>query len=261
MPLVVISSPKGGVGKTTLVANLGAVLARLGRSVVLVDFDPQNALRLHFGVPVNDGSGYAAQAVETGDWRHFAIQVAPRTQLLPYGTSDARQRHRLDGALLHHGRDFLASRLSHILADPETVVLADTPPGPTPALEALDHLADLHVAVLLSDATSLALLPQVTHAGGFFHKKPLLILNQVDSRRRLNRDVAAFIRHRAEDSLLGVVRDDESLAEAVAQQESILDYAPHAGAVQDILAISQRLSEVLFGGRQQPAPAWRQVVP
>ena len=37
--VVVVTSGKGGVGKTTSTAALGAVLARLGNKVVVVDFD------------------------------------------------------------------------------------------------------------------------------------------------------------------------------------------------------------------------------
>ena len=36
---IVITSGKGGVGKTTTVANLGTALARQGKNVVLVDAD------------------------------------------------------------------------------------------------------------------------------------------------------------------------------------------------------------------------------
>ena len=56
MPLICVCSPKGGVGKTTLAANLAYSLARTGSKVLALDFDVQNALRLHFGVPLNVGA-------------------------------------------------------------------------------------------------------------------------------------------------------------------------------------------------------------
>ena len=40
---------KGGVGKTTLAANTGVGLTRLGRSVILADLDPQGHLTRAFG--------------------------------------------------------------------------------------------------------------------------------------------------------------------------------------------------------------------
>lgn len=42
--IVALSSPKGGVGKTTLVLNLGLALAERGALVMLVDADPQGGL-------------------------------------------------------------------------------------------------------------------------------------------------------------------------------------------------------------------------
>lgn len=53
-PIVVINQ-KGGVGKTTTTANLGAALARAGSRVLLIDLDPQGHLSLHFGAEPADG--------------------------------------------------------------------------------------------------------------------------------------------------------------------------------------------------------------
>jgi len=48
--VIAVFNHKGGVGKTTTVANLGAGLARRGKRVLLVDVDPQACLTVHFGI-------------------------------------------------------------------------------------------------------------------------------------------------------------------------------------------------------------------
>lgn len=48
--VIAVINQKGGVGKTTSVANLGAALAARGHRVCLIDMDPQSHLTLHMGV-------------------------------------------------------------------------------------------------------------------------------------------------------------------------------------------------------------------
>ena len=48
--VIALTNQKGGVGKTTTTINLGACIAETGRTVLLVDFDPQGSLSVGLGI-------------------------------------------------------------------------------------------------------------------------------------------------------------------------------------------------------------------
>lgn len=50
---IALVNQKGGVGKTTSTVNIGAGLRRLGKTVLLVDFDPQANLTAALGIPAD----------------------------------------------------------------------------------------------------------------------------------------------------------------------------------------------------------------
>jgi chromosome partitioning protein len=121
--IVAITNQKGGVGKTTGAANLGVLLARGGRRVLLVDADPQFALTRQLGieecslgvnlVDVLAGRAGAEDAIVTG------VHGASGRDLAGIELS-------LVGEL---GRErFLRDALEPVLSEYDHVVI-DTPPN------------------------------------------------------------------------------------------------------------------------------------
>jgi chromosome partitioning protein len=52
--VIALCNQKGGVGKTTTTISLGGALAEYGRTVLMVDFDPQGALSAGLGINTHD---------------------------------------------------------------------------------------------------------------------------------------------------------------------------------------------------------------
>lgn len=256
MPLIAFGSPKGGVGKTTITAAVAANLAQSGLRVIALDLDPQNALRLHFGMQLHDAAGFAPVLAQPYGGQvplQFLRQTPYGVSVLPFGQTDAAQALAIADSLRHNPRP-LRALLETLLADPGVFVVADSPPGPSAALSALLPYADMLVCVLLADATSVSLIPSIDSGRAFGAGTELaresgrlrFVLNQLDPASRLNRASAEAVRPYLGPRLLGEVRRDEMVAEAVAGQCPLPFFAPGSPAATDLAAIARNIAHA-FG--------------
>ena len=82
--IAAVVSQKGGVGKTSLVQNLGAELAKLKQQVLLVDFDPQSNLTTGWGLDPADERPSIYEALLNPERAQFCIiRRAANLDLIP----------------------------------------------------------------------------------------------------------------------------------------------------------------------------------
>jgi cellulose synthase operon protein YhjQ len=252
MKVVSIISMKGGVGKTSLAANLACALAEKlePNRVVALDLDSQNALQWHFGLADHEARGLCQQAIRGGSLSDIAFQNDSGVTCFPFGFADELSRLAFE-SLLTRQSDWLKLQLDSLALAKDTLVLIDTPPGPSPYLLQAIACSDLAIVVLLPDAASYATVPAMeTYLDEMIPINPDLqsayVLNQLDESDSLASDMTRALRqHLAERFAPVMINSDEALREALAMQQSVVVYDPHGQASHDVNALATWLMGAL----------------
>jgi cellulose synthase operon protein YhjQ len=259
MPLILFISPKGGVGKTTLAAHIAAILVKRGHRVLALDLDSQNALRLHLGVSIREDAGYANALDRQPRWQSAVVDTPAGVRLLPFGNSEPRRVLEMGAALLDRP-DLLTSPVREMLADPALIVIADTPPGPSSAVQALTTVADLVVTVLLADIGSAALIPQVV-SGHIYGRgtmvarlaeRTVALMNHVELDSPLSAAILDSAINAFGQRLLGAVCWDDALAGALVNRRLLLNGG--SGAAEDLMMVADSLAARIRPPAPPPAP-------
>ncbi len=83
MRKISVLNQKGGVGKTTTVANIAAALVQKGLKVVVIDLDPQAHLTIHFGVDADKAkNGSYALLTQSAKFDESLMLVRPNLWLM-----------------------------------------------------------------------------------------------------------------------------------------------------------------------------------
>ncbi len=160
--VVVVAQGKGGVGKTSLTANVAGLAALAGHRVLAVDLDQQGNLARDLGYEPGDGEALL-QAFVAGQPVPVVNGVRPGLDVVPGGPAIGDL---LGIAFARSGRggkdlaDVLYASLAPVVGGYD-LVLVDTPPGERLLVEAALAVASYVVVPTRSDEGSLDGLERV----------------------------------------------------------------------------------------------------
>ncbi|MBI4173332.1 MAG: P-loop NTPase [Candidatus Aenigmarchaeota archaeon] len=232
--IIAISSGKGGVGKTTMCANLAAALADLGKTVVAVDtnFTTPN-LGMHLGIPLYP---ITIQDILRGraGIKDAIYNHQSGFRILPADVSIAGLMVPKANELLDI---FYKLRADFVLIDSAAGLGKET----KASLEAADELITVANPEMTSitDAIKLHAL-----ADRYQTRKVGVIVNMVrnEGHEMDELEIANFL----EAPVLGQVRDDRHVRQSIAAKRPVVHHRPGSKAARQIKGIAARLCGVKY---------------
>ncbi len=279
MRRIAVINQKGGVGKTTTTANLGAAQARAGGRVLLVDLDPQAHLSLYFGVEVADDRDSIYDVLSSSvPLDSVALDVGTNVSLIPADIDLAGAEAELVSVT---GREVLLREALEPVNGDYDCLLIDCPPSlgvlTINALAAVDEILIPLQAHFLALQGLGRLLETVTLVrqrinprlivGGIvlcMHESTTRLAGEVVEDLKTFLDAARGTNQPWSEARLyeTVIRRNIKLAESASFGQTVFDYAPRSNGAIDY----QRLAAEIFAKRKpvdatEPSPVPATVAP
>ncbi len=228
MRIIAVINQKGGVGKTTITANLGHALAIQGMRMTLLDLDPQGHLAASLGIFRPPTRGIANWMLAECGIKEVAIRSREHLTLIPAG------RKLMEIEQLQSGGASRARMLKQVLngaLEKEDFVLIDCPPSAGLLVANAVLAADEALVPVTGDYLGLNGLAQLMRSlKGFqaLRQKPLqywIALSRFLPRRRLSREVRDKLRQHFPGQVLNTpVNEAAVLAECPGAGRTIFEY-------------------------------------
>jgi cell division ATPase MinD len=227
--IIAIGSAKGGVGKTTMCANLATSLAQLGQNVIVIDGNLTTSnLGLHLGIsmfPITIQDVLMKNARVNDAIYHHPLGF----RVIPAAVS-------MDKIMVPESNDMVG--VFYKLVDDADFILVDCAAGlgqeSLSVVEAADELVIVTNPELpaIIDAFKLSFF-----ADQFNTKNTGVILNKVNRRGVSAKEVRKFLNL----PILGTVPNDRAVSAAMAKRVPVVAHRPDSAVAREIGAIAARL--------------------
>jgi len=242
---IAIAQQKGGTGKTTTAAAIGAGLAKRGAKILYVDLDPQTNLTF---IAKAKADGLTALDILTGTKATEAIQNTAAADVIAATPNLAG----IDGRLTGTDR---AYRLKQALEDVKgryDYIIIDTPPALGLLTVNAFTAADIVIIPCLADVFSIqatsgiaSTLKTIKEQTNRKLKVAGIVITRYNPRQIITRDTVALLEQSA--AAIGTkvfktkIRDSVAVREAQATQTDLFSYAPKATSALDYSALLDEL--------------------
>jgi chromosome partitioning protein len=245
---IAISNQKGGVAKTTTCLSLGAALAEMGHSVLLIDLDPQANLTLSLGFNPKQLDHTVLDAL-MGD--SSLVGVSRETSVFALDLVPANSQLTLVDRVFYGMTRYqfrLKKRIDEVFPGLYEYILLDCPPYLAPlTLNALTA-ADLQIIPVQCEVYTAHSLRQVIGFARQMRERIntnldyRVLITMYDGRNRISRLILEQLQQELSQVLLEtIIQVDVKLKECSAWGKPITSYAPRSRAAQQYRALADEL--------------------
>lgn len=240
MRLFAVINQKGGVGKTTTVANLAYALAERGKQVTVIDLDPQGSLSASLGIDTRNVSGIDDVLTNEAEIADVMVMARENLYLVPAGKNLRQLEQHSDGSAAQ------AKRLKVALKDldEQDFVFIDCPPASgflvISALFAVEE-------VLIPVASEYLSLHGLSHLMGTLKMfedslgrtfKQWVVITRFHQRRKLAKDVhQTLVKHFPKQVLKTPIRETSALSESPSFGETVFEYRGKSNGAEDYFSL------------------------
>jgi chromosome partitioning protein len=253
MNAITFFSLKGGTGKTTLSSSIGWLLAEEGRSVLMIDLDPQGHLTQSFqGKPALNQTSLYASLVQDHSLSEAIVPTShPRLSLVP-ATEDHLY---LNNALISlPWREWkLKDALSAMVPFPYDLVIIDV--GASLNLVTYNALFAARTLIIpalpdlfsyLSLKNLFSFLEKTCQDFKYNFKMIWILLNKLNNHRPLDRENRDALMKYYQNFLMPVmVREDLKFSQAARHQMPVTSFDPQSTATRDLKKVVHFLEKIL----------------
>ncbi|MCY7295375.1 ParA family protein [Alteromonas sp. a30] len=234
---------KGGVGKTTVCANLAYALSKQDYKVLVLDIDPQGHLGQSFGFFNNNRPGIDALLKDDASLEAVTISLSDTLSFIPAGPT----LQKLESMPKGKGRGLLLKKAIHQPVNDYDFIVMDCPPSSgflvVNALAAANEL----VVPVTADYFGMSGLSMLMSTVQNFervlgrYKRKWFVVSRLQ-KRKLSEDVLKKLAHYFDDDLVPIhIAERAVLAESPSYGKPVMAYAPTSSSSREFASLAQHI--------------------